>query len=537
MSDDLLARAAAAASLGKFGSVASLFATTKPDLLSESERVQWRLLLLEAGEETLAGTLGRSAVEETTVDSAIVDEPRDADPDDLDEELRGSDQRAQDRDGAELFLRWFGGRRDLYARQWFDERRRRGGYRPVREPLTVDVALRHLAGHITLGQYLLFPDRSVAYGVLDLDLDASVLAEHRAQHGDVAPSSHPVLRSYLARILEAGTRLGLPLFPADSGGKGAHVWIFFEPRRSAAAARSVLQQVLAAAGPPPPTLGVEVFPKQEREGPRGLSSLVKLPLGVHQGTAARCPLLDERLAPIDNSAAGLARLIAAPNEHVDAVVGRQLVALPAPELIVPELAPEAPSTNPSSPRSLGQALREIEAGKAERDAVDRVLESCSALRAIVSEAYDARRLSAEAARAIAYSIGLVSSEPEVARSVLRAANVGLKELERTRTGLASPVGCRRLRGLSTQAPPNSGQGCSSCPSGVAPYPTPMLFAVNLAPGTRPRANTDSWLTATEKVLETPLEGVARSLDDINARLGRVEQRLDTTTTPPQPDEP
>jgi|GEM_PF-5137039 len=85
--------------------------------------------------------------------------------------------------------------------------------------------------------------------------------------------------------------------------------------------RAVLRQVLLGAGPAPADVGVEVFPKQEQPGPRGLSSLVKLPLGVHRKTLARAHLLDDDLQPVVDVAAALAALRPVDERVADAVAG------------------------------------------------------------------------------------------------------------------------------------------------------------------------------------------------------------------------
>ena len=183
----------------------------------------------------------------------------------------------RDQETIELFLRWFGGRRDLYARQWYAESRRRGGYRPVREPLTDDVVRSHLSGRQTIGQYLLDARGKVHFAVLDLDVTPDALEQLPDDDGPADPLRHGPLTNFLKRLVEAARRLGLPLHPAASGSRGAHGWLFFESPKSAAAARSILQQVASVAGPPPPSVSLEIFPKQDLPGPKGLSSLVKLP--------------------------------------------------------------------------------------------------------------------------------------------------------------------------------------------------------------------------------------------------------------------
>jgi CRISPR-associated protein Cas1 len=184
--------------------------------------------------------------------AAVSENSRDADGDEpdllLDPPLPNPEEVSRDAIVIALFLRFFGGRRDIYARQWHDTRRKRGGYRPVREPLTDVVVAAHLEAHVTLGQYLLFSDDTVSFAVFDLDLAPDALARWRTECADVSAAGHPTLKRYARTLTEAAARIGLPLFGEDSGGKGLHLWMFFEPRIPARAARAALSQVLLGAG-------------------------------------------------------------------------------------------------------------------------------------------------------------------------------------------------------------------------------------------------------------------------------------------------
>jgi len=434
---------------------------------------------------------------------------------DEDDELLARPTRASDERTVSLFLEWFGGRRDIYAQQWFDERRRRSGYRPVREPLTPGVARRHLEGRITLGQYVLWPDESVSFGVIDLDLTADALHEWRAERGADAPAhEHPVLRSYSRSLREAAARLGLPLFAFDSGSKGLHLWLFFRPRKPARVARVVLSQIVGAAGPQPASIGIELFPKQDKPGPRGLSSLVKLPLGIHQVTLRSARMLDTSGAPIDDPLAALEALQGCPDDVVADIVGRRLIALPSPEVDAPEPLPALPAR--PTPKTLASALRAIETGRAERDACERMLSGCEALRSLVDRAYRTRRLEPDAARAIAYTLGLVSSVPQTARDVFAVAGASFRELDRLQRGLPSPLGCKKLREIS-------GTPCTSCMTDASPYPSPTLFAVGLQPLGEPDHRRFAE-HLDEPLVQSPLDALAAGLRRIEERLDRLERK-------------
>lgn len=498
-----------------------------------ASRMAWALLLVEAGwieraQEQLA-TLPpelRARVERVLADGENADCAREEcvparktgegedDPYAVGDEVVRP-RATEDRRAVETFLRWFGGRRDVYAKAWYDERRRRAGYHPVEQPLTEAVVRAHLQGAMTVGQYLLHPDATCSFGVIDLDVAGAAMEALRACHGGgVSALEHPPAREAALRLIDAGSRLGIPLFPEDSGGRGVHLWAFFDPRRPAAAVRSVLSQVLVACGPLPPDVQPEVYPKQDKLGPRGLSSLVKLPLGVHPATARRCDLLDDQLRPIADPVAAMDRLRVSPVDAVDAVVGRRVVPLPAPELEPCEAVPRL--VEQKTPRSLAETLRAIAPGPEGRAAAERVVRGCAVLASIVRKAYDTHALEAAEARAIVYTLGLLGAEPGLADEVLAAARFPRRELDRVRRGLPSPMGCSKLRTLAAGTPP-----CACFDARTAlPYATPVLHAVGPIAPSEPR-----WKPFAP-FLDTDGDIVRHPLEQIGETLNRIERRLE-----------
>ena len=446
----------------------------------------------------------------------------------LDQDFLGPIIRQSVPDITASFLSWFGGRRDLYAKQWFDESRRRSGYHPIREPLTPAVAAAHLSGRVTVGQYVLFPDATVSFGVIDLDLARSSLADLRAASGDDGlVREHPSLRAYASRLLDGARRLGVPLWPEDSGGKGLHLWVFLTPRRPARAARTILGLILTQGGPQPPDVSVEIFPKQERPGSRGLSSLIKLPLGIHQATLRPCPLLDESLQPIEDPGRALARLEAVPDEQVGVLVGRRVLPLPPPELEPSEGPPPLPAR--STARSLAEALREITDPAAGDRACERMLEGCAILRSFLRRGYEERHLPPGQARALVYTLGLIPSGFRLVSDVLAAAQVSRRELDRVARSLPSPTGCRKLRQLA----PGVASECR-CPDDKSsqPYATPAIFAVGSIPRSPPTWKPFStWLETGDLETADPLATIGEWLRRIDDRLDRIEGRTSPEMRP------
>jgi len=449
-----------------------------------------------------------------------------AEPEDdpLDAEVETRALGADDSATIDLFLKRLGGRRDLYAEQRV-ERGGRVAYRPVREPFTPDAVRAHLAGTRTLGQYLLHPDGTCSFGVLDLDVSADALARLRAVRGDAArPVDDGNAADCLRRLLDAGRRLGLRLFAFDSGGRGVHAWIFLEPRKPARAVRALLATIVDAAGAAPADVSLEVFPKQETPGPKGLSSLVKLPLGVHRRTLRRCSLLDDSLAEVADTGEALRRLEPADPKAVDAVLSRRVVPLCSPELVPPENAPQAPE-DAGRCRDLAEALRTIPPGHACRMAERAIAEGCALVRGLADRAFERRRLSPEEARALVFTLGAVGREPGWAEEVLAAGQASPRALAQVRKGRTSPMGCRKLRLLV----PDLAGGCP-CPmeSQAEPYATPALHAL----GTRPAPRSVPLIGALPPVFDDPLLTIGTALERIEERLGRLEgARADGGETP------
>lgn len=189
----------------------------------------------------------------------------------------------------ETMLRLFGGREGVYARQWVNDRGE-VGYVPVRAPLTTLVLADHLRGRITVGVYPLAMRNEVRFVAFDIDFDISVEGE---------PYAISEMRRYSRRALDyarvlcqAAQRLGLNLYPEDSGSKGYHCWCFFEMPLDAGKARRLAANILTLAGEPPSGISVEVFPKQSALGAKQLGNLIKLPLGRHLKTGRRCLWLE-----------------------------------------------------------------------------------------------------------------------------------------------------------------------------------------------------------------------------------------------------
>jgi hypothetical protein len=184
---------------------------------------------------------------------------------------------------------------------------------------------------------------------------------------------------------------------------------------------------------------------------------------------------------------------------------------------------EPPVALPSklTSRSLAEALRAVEPGAPEREACDRMVSGCAVVGGLVREAFEARRLCSEGARALVYTLGLVGPACRLVEDLFAVAQISRKELERVRRGLPSPTGCAKLKHLF----PELAKGCAcGLPTAAQPYPSPALLAVGArAPAPPTWAPFAPWLEEGEPVAADPLDSLAESVRRIEERLTRLEQ--------------
>jgi hypothetical protein len=163
---------------------------------------------------------------------------------------------ADDKRQIEVFRRYFVNRDDTYAAQNQD-----GSYFRVEAPLTDDVLLSHLRGEVTVGVYQIEPEKSTVKW-LCFDVDSKEMAEVGRLRDSIVKSDFCAKDNILVE---------------DTGGRGYHLWIFFEPPIPALVAYYVGRKFEQQS-----KVKCEVFPKQRAV--EAFGNLVKLPLGVHRKT-------------------------------------------------------------------------------------------------------------------------------------------------------------------------------------------------------------------------------------------------------------
>jgi len=159
----------------------------------------------------------------------------------------------------EILRRYFVNRDDTHAVQNPD-----GSYYRVEMPLTEAVLLSHLKGDVTVGIYQIEPEKNTVKW-LCFDVDSKEWVEVEKLRDSIIKSNFCAKDNILVE---------------DTGGRGYHLWIFFEPPIPALVAYYVGRKFEQQS-----KVKCEVFPKQKVV--EAFGNLVKLPLGIHRKTEQR----------------------------------------------------------------------------------------------------------------------------------------------------------------------------------------------------------------------------------------------------------
>lgn len=380
------------------------------------------------------------------------------------------------------FAHLFAGRENVYARQWIGPGGE-GGYTPVREPLTIQVARNHLLGSVTVGVYPLRLDNTVTFFAFDVDLTRRALGRARSRVLEARRLKDLVHRE--ARRLQAALGdLGVPALLEDSGYKGRHLWVFLQQPEDAAVVRTFGRLFLAIHGPREPDLHVEFFPKQARaEG--GVGNLIKLPLGIHRRSGRRSRLLRPDGSPDPEPHVTLRRQPRLTREVLHAAIARLKGTLPGGAGLGPGTAggrgeePETggenaatgvrsdPTAFPPVPPSWTNAHFDT------HPEVAPILAHCPVLAALRQQVETHRRLSHDEQLVLIHALGHTSAGV-LAVNYLLDACVDVPPTARLQSPLAgNPISCPKIR---KRIPHVTARVPCHCRFDFAPgrYPTPRL---------------------------------------------------------------
>lgn len=195
---------------------------------------------------------------------------------------------------SELFV----GREDLFKEAEVSESGK-VQYNPVLQPLTLQKLKSHLSGEETLVTILQRNNNTVKYMVLDIDISKKEM---------LTSSGNTALRSELLKLALEKARelqkicrnLGLTTYIEYSGGKGYHIWLFFDEWITTRYVNLLQDIILAKQKNCETRLRVECFPNKTRVQAGKIGQGIKLPWGRHFQTGDYSYFLDEDFAFLQN---------------------------------------------------------------------------------------------------------------------------------------------------------------------------------------------------------------------------------------------
>lgn len=367
-------------------------------------------------------------------------------------------------DDADLvrFMAFFGGREDVYARQWYSPAKDRGGYSPVHEPLTPSVLRRHFMGEVTLGVYPIRLDGTCTFAALDLDIPPSVLDTARADLG-FAKRLAVHLQQATVLVRDLLRELGFTVIVEDSGYKGRHLWLPFDSPVPARILKEFGETFVASIPSDAldrTLLACEFFPKQAEARGKGLGNLIKLPLGIHRRSGRRSVFLDQDLAPIRRPFTYLRSLVPTPASAVLTAIETLRAKHAHTETASP--VPQTAAENVAEPVDLLPAPPVPPPPWTEADFeadpdVSFLLAACPVLRELVRHALEHGTLTHDARLVLRHSLGHLPSgllaynflhertcgaEPERLISVLRGNPVSCPKIRARLPDITARVPCK-----------------------------------------------------------------------------------------------
>lgn len=211
----------------------------------------------------------------------------------------------------ELFLQLFQGRETVFAKQWIGGL----GYSPVRpeRSINADDVLSHIQGTETYGIYPIKKDNTVKFVCFDVDLPKN-FAELEE---DALVTDKSILLPQVKNICTTAINVfracsfnSKGVLIEDTGGRGYHIWFFFESPIPAVSARKFAYSILKKAN-----VQCEVFPKQNEVTEGQYGNLIKLPLGLHKKYKQYSSFIDiaeKKILSIENPFAHLTEIVPIP---------------------------------------------------------------------------------------------------------------------------------------------------------------------------------------------------------------------------------
>ena len=191
------------------------------------------------------------------------------------------------------------------------QQRATGGYGVLHSgPLTYEDLRQHLRGDVSASIYLLDENAHCATLCFDIDIPKIDIPEGAIEREQKKRSELlQVVTQVVGHIQSTYSIPDEAFLLEDTGGRGYHVWLFFEKPQPADSVIMFGHEVKRSVR----VEGIEIFPPSPKHGPSGFSkSNVRLPLGIHrkyQGTrSAFLELRSGEAIPITGTATHLRKV-------------------------------------------------------------------------------------------------------------------------------------------------------------------------------------------------------------------------------------
>ncbi len=337
----------------------------------------------------------------------------------------------------ELFLQLFQGRETVFAKQWVGGL----GYSPVRpeRSINADDVLSHIQGAETYGIYPIKKDNTVKFVCFDVDLPKNFAEVEE----DALVTDKSILLPQVKNICTTAINLfracsfnSKGILIEDTGGRGYHIWFFFESPIPAVSARKFAYSILKKA-----KVQCEVFPKQNEVAEGQYGNLIKLPLGLHKKYKQYSSFIDiaeKKILSIENPFAHLTEIVPIPvsiifNIRQERAKEKELKHARPREAIIPfEAIPK---------ETVDEVEKDLRIGG--------LVEKCKAFSNLKKKAVSQDHLEHEERLALAYIMINTKDGEEVLHQILSNCtdydrDRTQKEIDYLKSRKMKPISCRRL---------------------------------------------------------------------------------------------
>ncbi len=419
------------------------------------------------------------------------------------------------------FLYLFGGREDVYARQWYSHTKSRGGYSPVEEPLTPRILRQHFIGDITVGVYCLRLDDTVSFMAFDVDISKKAI--ERIQDRQRVLALRNSLKRAVSLVFEFLDEYEIPAILEASGYKGYHIWILLKDPVPAAVAYNfgkLAQKRITSRLPL--EIHLEFFPKQTKRKDLGYGNLIKLPLGIHQKSGKRSRFLKRDFSPVEKPFEYLRNITLLEKEKLFNIVTDLKEKLGELTDIKQQIHEQ------KEQGELQEALQEIEEikGPAEKPfwteadfeidpLVSHLMNNCSVIAALKKKVDEHGVLDYPEVVVLKHTLGHFPSGLLAANYIFsRCANLST-DVNLVSVLRGNPISCPKIRSRIPKI--TASVNCSCKFSNINHYPTPLLHLENI--GFKPKELFNA------KIDDYDLEGLAKRYLRLKTLKRRIEKDL------------